>query len=51
MHAKPKHASRDKRERNVTSWFAIALAEIGTEGILREKAKCGQSRTAKCTDP
>ena len=51
MHSKPKHTSRDKGERNVTSWFAIALAEIGTKGILREKADCRQSRTAKCTDP
>jgi len=33
-------ASRDKQERDVTSWFAIALAEIGTKGILREKADC-----------
>ena len=47
LHAKSKHASRDKRERNVTLWFAIALAEIGTKGILREKADCKQSRTAR----
>ena len=28
---------------NVTSWFAIALAEIRTKWILREKADCKQS--------
>ena len=35
LHAKPKHASRDKC--NITSWFAIALAEIRTRRILRER--------------
>ena len=28
----------------LTSWFAIALAEIRTRRILREKADCKQSR-------
>ena len=27
---------------NITSWFAIALAEIRTSGFLREKAECKQ---------
>ena len=52
LHAKPKHArgeagSRSKRGRVVsaiiTSWFAIALDEIRTRRILREKADCKQS--------
>ena len=30
-------------DRSVTSWFAIALAEIRTRRILREKADCKQS--------
>ena len=49
LHEKPKHASLDKRlvlipYCNITSWFAIALAEIRTRRILREKADCKQSR-------
>ena len=28
---------------NITSWFAIAMAEIRTRGILREKEDCKQS--------
>ena len=28
---------------NITSWFTIALAEIRTRWILREKAECKQS--------
>ena len=28
---------------NITSWFAIALAEIRTRRILREKTDCKQS--------
>ena len=30
----------------ITSWFAIALDEIRTRQILREKADCKQSNTA-----
>ena len=29
---------------NITSWFAIALSEIRTRRILREKEDCKQSR-------
>ena len=29
--------------RNITSWFAVALAESRTTRILREKADCKQS--------
>ena len=32
---------------NITLWFAIALAEIRTRRLFREKADCKQSRTKK----
>ena len=32
---------------NIASWFAIALAEIRTRWILREKAKCKQSSSGE----
>ena len=32
--------SREPRETRITSWFAIALDEIRTRRILREKADC-----------
>ena len=41
QHAKPKHASGEAACR--VSWFAIALDEIRTGRILREKADCKQS--------
>ena len=31
---------------NITSWFAVALAEIRTRRILREKVDCKQSKQA-----
>ena len=59
LHAKPKHASgelsRKPREMRAykassqslivitTSWFAMALDEIRTTRILRQKADCKQS--------
>ena len=42
LHANPKHVS-GKLSRETTSWFAIALDEIRTRRILREKADCKQS--------
>ena len=46
--AKPKHASGEAGSREkLTSWFAIALGEITTRRILREKADCKQSTTRK----
>ena len=56
LHTKLQTRERDKQGRkpekkivpipycNVTSWFAIALAEIRTGRILREKADSKQSR-------
>ena len=49
LQEKPKHANLDKGlvlipYCNITSWFAIALAEIRTRRILREKADCKKSR-------
>ena len=35
--------SRESRETRITSWFAIALDEIRTRRIFREKADCKQS--------
>ena len=48
LHVNPKRMSRDKRPVpipycNITSWFAIALAEMRARRILREKADCKQS--------
>ena len=67
LHAKPKHAngelSRKPREMRVykassqslivitTSWFAIALDEIRTTRILREKADCKLSRRLISSQP
>jgi len=54
---KPKNASNDKRGRlprlvpiphcNITSWFAIALAEMRTGRILRDKGDWKQSTTSR----
>ena len=59
LRSKPKHTSREKRGRKrgrsivvynregvsegVASWFTIALAEIRTKRILKEKADSTQS--------
>ena len=67
LHAKPKHAngelSRKPREMKAykvssqslivitTSWFAIALDEIRTRRILREKVDCKQSRRLISSQP
>ena len=54
---KPKNASNDKRGRlsrlvpipycKITSWFAIVLAEMRTERILRDKGDWKQSTTSR----
>ena len=36
---------RPERKKIITSWFAIALDEIRTRRILREKADCKQSNS------
>ena len=37
---------------NITSWFAITLAEVRTRRILREKADCTQSMPSRiCASP
>ena len=36
---------RPERKKKITSWFAIALDEIRTRRILREKADCKQSNS------
>ena len=61
LHGKPEHASgelsREPREMRVSlmvitrSGFAIALEEIRTRRILREKADCKQSSQARLGTP
>ena len=61
LHAKPEHASgelsRERREMRVSlivitrSGLAIALEEIRTRRILREKADCKQSSQARLGTP
>ena len=48
LHANPKHVSCElsREPREMTSWFAIALDEIRTRRISREKADCKQSSSS-----